>query len=78
MDPLTTRWRSQHLYKSYNTLIKHLTIMANDKFEKVIRLIREVIGLITDLIPVADTALELIETVRDTVRKFKEEQGLTQ
>lgn len=52
--------------------------MANDKFEKVIRLIREVIGLITDLIPVADTALELVETVRDTVRKFKEEQGLTQ
>lgn len=46
--------------------------MANDKFSKIVQLIREVIGLIADLVPMADTALDLIQDVRKLVADFKE------
>ena len=48
--------------------------MANDKFNKIVQLIREVIGLLADLIPVADTALDLVQDVRRLVQEFKEKQ----
>lgn len=52
--------------------------MANEKFDKIIRLIREVIGLIADLIPVADTALELVQDVRVLISNFKKENGISE
>lgn len=48
--------------------------MANDKFTKVIQLIRAICELIADLIPVADTALVAIESARNLIERFKEEQ----
>lgn len=48
--------------------------MANEKFTKVIQLIRAVCELIADLIPVADSALVAIESARNLIAKFKEEQ----
>ena len=50
--------------------------MANEKFSKVIQLIRAVCELIADLIPVADSALLAIQSARDLIANFKEEQGL--
>lgn len=48
--------------------------MANEKFSKIVQLIREVIGLIADLIPMADTALELVESARKLIADFKEKR----
>ena len=48
--------------------------MANDKFSKIVQLIREVVGLIADLVPIADTALDLIQDVRKLVNDFKEKR----
>lgn len=46
--------------------------MANDKFSKVLRLIKEVFGLIADLIPVVDTAIDAVESARRIVAEFQE------
>lgn len=48
--------------------------MANDKFTKVLRLIKEVFGLIADLIPVVDVALDAIASARQLIADFKKEQ----
>lgn len=50
--------------------------MANEKFTKIIQLIRAVCELIADLIPVVDTALVAVQSARDLIAQFKEEQRL--
>ena len=51
--------------------------MANDKFSKVVQLIKEVFGLLADLIPMADTALDLVASARRLIADFKEKNGLS-
>lgn len=48
--------------------------MANDKFSKILRLIKEVFGLIADLIPVVDVALDAVATARQLIADFQKTQ----
>lgn len=48
--------------------------MANDKFSKILLLIKEVFALIADLIPVVDVALDAIASARQLIADFKEKQ----
>ena len=48
--------------------------MANAKFSKILALIREIFGLISDLIPVVDDALDAVATIRQLVVEFSEKR----
>lgn len=48
--------------------------MANEKFTKVIQLIRAVFELLSELIPIADDALDIIGRVSQIVADYKEQK----
>lgn len=47
--------------------------MAKNKFAEVLDLIRATLALIVELVPIATTALDLVNRIREVVAQYKEE-----
>lgn len=45
--------------------------MAKNKFAEVIDLIRATLALITELVPIAATALDLVHRITEVVKEYK-------